>query len=158
MACPVVRAFGRKRWGDEGYAMEEFVAELGAAFVSADLALTPEVRDDHASYIASWLKVLKRQHGCLPAVLPTGACLSSSSGSVHSAVGSGHRLYPCARRCMLLSGTTLSCRTRPIFLPADISAGSCPTTKPIPLIAGSALSCAAPTLLVSQYASGVTKG
>lgn len=53
------REFGRKRWGDEGYAMEELCAELGAAFVCADLALTPEVRDDHASYIASWLKVLK---------------------------------------------------------------------------------------------------
>jgi antirestriction protein ArdC len=53
------RDFGRKRWGDEGYAMEELVAELGAAFVCADLALTPEVREDHASYIASWLKVLK---------------------------------------------------------------------------------------------------
>jgi antirestriction protein ArdC len=53
------REFGRKRWGDEGYAMEELVAELGAAFVCADLALTPEEREDHASYIASWLKVLK---------------------------------------------------------------------------------------------------
>jgi len=53
------REFGRKRWGDEGYAMEELVAELGAAFLSADLGLTPEPRDDHAAYIASWLKVLK---------------------------------------------------------------------------------------------------
>ncbi|BBK29679.1 antirestriction protein ArdC [Stella humosa] len=53
------RSFGRKRFGDEGYAMEELVAELGAAFLSADLALTPEVRDDHAAYIGSWLKVLK---------------------------------------------------------------------------------------------------
>jgi antirestriction protein ArdC len=53
------RDFGRKRWGDEGYAMEELVAELGAAFLSADLELTPEPREDHASYIASWLKVLK---------------------------------------------------------------------------------------------------
>ena len=53
------RDFGRKRFGDEGYAMEEFVAELGAAFLSADLDLTPEVRDDHAAYIASWIKVLK---------------------------------------------------------------------------------------------------
>lgn len=53
------RDFGRKRWGDEGYAMEELVAELGAAFLSADLDLTPEPRDDHAAYIASWLKVLK---------------------------------------------------------------------------------------------------
>lgn len=53
------RDFGRKRFGEEGYAMEELVAELGAAFLSADLELTPEVRDDHAAYIASWIKVLK---------------------------------------------------------------------------------------------------
>lgn len=53
------RDLGRKRWGDEGYAAEELVAELGAAFLCADLALTPAVRDDHASYIACWLKVLQ---------------------------------------------------------------------------------------------------
>jgi antirestriction protein ArdC len=53
------RDFGRKRWGDEGYAAEELVAELGAAFLCADLAITPEPRADHASYIASWLDVLK---------------------------------------------------------------------------------------------------
>jgi antirestriction protein ArdC len=53
------REFGRKRFGDEGYAMEELVAELGAAFLCADLDLTPEPRADHASYIANWLKVLK---------------------------------------------------------------------------------------------------
>lgn len=53
------RDLGRKRWGDEGYAMEELVAELGAAFICADLALTPEPRAEHASYIASWLKALK---------------------------------------------------------------------------------------------------
>ncbi len=52
------REFGRKRWGDEGYAMEKLVAELGAAFLCADIALTPEVREDHAAYIASWIKVL----------------------------------------------------------------------------------------------------
>lgn len=39
--------------------MEELVAELGAAFVCANLELTPELRDDHASYLAHWLKVLK---------------------------------------------------------------------------------------------------
>jgi antirestriction protein ArdC len=53
------RDFGRKRWGDEGYAMEELVAELGAAFLCADLELTPELRGDHASYIDHWLKALK---------------------------------------------------------------------------------------------------
>ena len=54
------RDFGRKRFGDEGYAMEEPVAELGAAFVSTDLDLTPEVREDHASYLDHRLKVLKQ--------------------------------------------------------------------------------------------------
>jgi antirestriction protein ArdC len=53
------REFGRKRFGDEGYAMEELVAELGAAFVCADLDLTPEARPDHAAYIGNWLTVLK---------------------------------------------------------------------------------------------------
>ncbi len=56
------RDFGRKRWGDEGYAMEELVAEIGSAFLSADLELTPEVREDHSAYLASWLDVLKRDN------------------------------------------------------------------------------------------------
>jgi antirestriction protein ArdC len=34
-------------------------AEIGAAFLCADLGITPETRDDHAAYIGSWLKVLK---------------------------------------------------------------------------------------------------
>lgn len=53
------RDLGRKAWGDEGYAREELVAELGAAFLCADLEITPEVQEDHASYIATWLQVLK---------------------------------------------------------------------------------------------------
>ena len=53
------RNFGRKRWGDEGYAREELVAELGAAFLCADLGIELEPRPDHASYIDHWLKVLK---------------------------------------------------------------------------------------------------
>jgi antirestriction protein ArdC len=55
----LARDFEQKRYGDEGYAMEELVAELGAAFVCADLGLTPEAREDHAAYIASWITVLK---------------------------------------------------------------------------------------------------
>ncbi|WP_288760077.1 zincin-like metallopeptidase domain-containing protein [uncultured Brevundimonas sp.] len=47
------------RFGDEAYAREELVAELGAAFVCADLGLTLEPRPDHARYIASWLRVLR---------------------------------------------------------------------------------------------------
>jgi antirestriction protein ArdC len=53
------RDFGRKRFGDEGYAMEELVAEMGSAFIAADLGLSLEPREDHAAYLASWLRVLK---------------------------------------------------------------------------------------------------
>jgi antirestriction protein ArdC len=50
------RDFGGHRFGREGYAVEELVAELGAAFLCADLELALEPREDHASYIATWLK------------------------------------------------------------------------------------------------------
>jgi len=36
-----------------------YVAELGAAFLCADLGITNEPRPDHAQYLASWLSVLK---------------------------------------------------------------------------------------------------
>ena len=47
------------RFGSDAYAVEELVAELGAAFLCADLGSSPEPRLDHAGYIESWLKVLK---------------------------------------------------------------------------------------------------
>lgn len=53
------RDFGRKKFGDDGYAREELVAELGAAFLCADLGLRLEDRADHAAYIGHWLSVLK---------------------------------------------------------------------------------------------------
>jgi len=47
------------RFGDDAYAMEELVAELGAAFLCADLCITNTPRLDHAAYVSSWLKVLR---------------------------------------------------------------------------------------------------
>ena len=47
------------RFGTDAYAMEELVAELGAAFLCADLGLAAEPRPDHAQYLGHWLKVLK---------------------------------------------------------------------------------------------------
>jgi antirestriction protein ArdC len=55
----LARSFGQNRFGDDGYAMEELVAELGAAFLCSDLQLTPDVREDHVSYLGHWLNVLK---------------------------------------------------------------------------------------------------
>lgn len=47
------------RFGSDAYAAEELVAELGAAFLCADLGLSNEPRPDHAAYVANWLKVLR---------------------------------------------------------------------------------------------------
>jgi antirestriction protein ArdC len=47
------------RFGSEAYAMEELVAELSSAILGAELGLPVEHLDHHASYLASWLKVLK---------------------------------------------------------------------------------------------------
>jgi antirestriction protein ArdC len=48
-----------KRFGDDAYAMEELVAELGAAFLCADLRITDAPRPDHAQYLDHWLTVMK---------------------------------------------------------------------------------------------------
>ena len=47
------------RFQKEAYAAEELVAELGSAFVCAELELEIEPRRDHAPYIQSWLTVLR---------------------------------------------------------------------------------------------------
>ncbi len=47
------------RFGDDAYAAEELVAELGAAIACNHLGVTPTSRDDHAHYLAHWLRVLK---------------------------------------------------------------------------------------------------
>ncbi len=47
------------RFGSEAYAMEELVAELGAAFVCASLGIAAGRRPDHADYVASWLRRLR---------------------------------------------------------------------------------------------------
>lgn len=45
------------RFGSDKYAFEELIAELGSAFLMADLGVAGEVQ--HESYIDSWLKSLK---------------------------------------------------------------------------------------------------
>lgn len=46
------------RFGSADYAMEELIAELGAAFTCARLGLDTEPRRAHAPYVGSWLQVL----------------------------------------------------------------------------------------------------
>lgn len=47
------------RFGSDAYAMEELIAELAAAMTGSELGLPTEHLDNHASYLASWLRVLK---------------------------------------------------------------------------------------------------
>lgn len=58
------RTFG-KRFGDDAYAMEELVAELGAAFLVGHLGFVDVTIENHASYLDSWLTVLKRDKGAI---------------------------------------------------------------------------------------------
>ena len=58
------REFG-KRFGDNAYAFEELVAELGAAFLCATLGVANEPRIDHAQYLSAWLKMLRQDHQAL---------------------------------------------------------------------------------------------
>ena len=52
------RSFG-KRFGDDAYAFEELVAELGAAFTVGQLGMIDATIEAHADYVQSWIKVLK---------------------------------------------------------------------------------------------------
>ncbi|MCU1389742.1 MAG: hypothetical protein JWL72_3080 [Ilumatobacteraceae bacterium] len=47
------------RFGSDSYAAEELVAELGAAMWCAQMNLSTVTREDHASYLAGWLRVLR---------------------------------------------------------------------------------------------------
>jgi len=47
------------RFGEQAYAFEELVAEIGSAFLCGDLDITPQPRADNVEYVRHWLKVLR---------------------------------------------------------------------------------------------------
>lgn len=51
------RDMGKQKFGDEGYAREELVAEMGAAMLCARAGFGAELR--HADYIGHWMQVLR---------------------------------------------------------------------------------------------------
>ncbi|MDO8604884.1 MAG: zincin-like metallopeptidase domain-containing protein, partial [bacterium] len=53
------------RFGTSAYAIEELVAELGAAFLCADLGISVTPRMDHAAYLRSWLVVLRQEKSAI---------------------------------------------------------------------------------------------
>jgi antirestriction protein ArdC len=48
-----------KVFGDQAYAAEELVAELGATFLAARFGIEIEPAEEHVAYLAGWLKSLK---------------------------------------------------------------------------------------------------
>lgn len=69
-----------KVFADPNYAFEELVAELSAAYLCADLAITTEPREDHASYIAGWLKALKSDNR---AIFRAASLAEKAAGFMH---------------------------------------------------------------------------
>lgn len=51
------------RFGNEQYAREELVAEMGAAFLCANVGIAGKLQ--HAEYIANWLQVLRGDHNAV---------------------------------------------------------------------------------------------
>jgi antirestriction protein ArdC len=94
-ATRLARSFGESRFGNEAYAVEELVAELGAAFLCADLELArgePDgVREDHAAYMASWLKVLK---GDKRVIFTAASHAQKAAGYLHSLQPNAHHPEP----------------------------------------------------------------
>lgn len=64
-AAPRLARNLRGRFGDHAYAIEELIAEFGAAFLCADLHVANEPRLDHACYVSSWLRVLNEDRTAL---------------------------------------------------------------------------------------------
>ena len=56
------REFG-KRFGDQAYAFEELVAEIGSALLGAHIGL-PIERLQHPEYIGNWIEVLEGDKSC----------------------------------------------------------------------------------------------
>lgn len=57
--CLVVYASIYKKTSQDENGGDVEAAEIGSAFLCADLGLIPKPREDHADYINSWLKALK---------------------------------------------------------------------------------------------------
>lgn len=73
-----------KRFGDSAYAAEELVAELGAAFLCADLGIDGQVQE-HASYIDHWIEMLSDD----PSALTKAASLASAAHNYLKELTSG---------------------------------------------------------------------
>ena len=70
------------RFGTEAYAFEELIAELGSAFLNADLGIIGSTLQDHADYLAHWVAILKSDK---KAIL-TAAAQASKAPHLHQGI------------------------------------------------------------------------
>lgn len=54
-----------QRFGDQQYSAEELIAELGSAFICAELGISPQPRLDHAQYLKHWLAMMKADNSAI---------------------------------------------------------------------------------------------
>ena len=67
------------RFGTEAYAFEELIAELGSAFLNADLGILGATLPDHADYLTNWIAILK---GDKKAITTAAAQASKAHGFI----------------------------------------------------------------------------
>jgi len=79
----------KNHFGSDAYAAEELIAELSSAILGAELGLPVTHLDHHASYIASWLKILK----CDERAILTAAARAEEAASLLLDLG-GHQKEP----------------------------------------------------------------
>ncbi len=88
------------RFGSSAYAMEELIAELGAAFMAAEVVISQEPRIDHAQYIGCWLDVLQQDARAIftAASKASDACRfllkNQTATDLHSPSSQGNVAYP----------------------------------------------------------------
>lgn len=59
------RSFGNSKFGNEAYATEELVAELGSAMLAGQLGISTSPRKDHSQYLNSWIKAISEDNNII---------------------------------------------------------------------------------------------
>jgi antirestriction protein ArdC len=77
------------RFGTRGYAGEELVAELAAAFLCGEFQVEAEPRRDHARYLAGWAELLREDN---KAIFTAAARASDAVAFLHTAAESAAAL------------------------------------------------------------------
>ena len=112
------------RFGARAYAAEELVAELGAAFVLADLGIARTPHPNHVAYCASWAPLLRAD----PRALSTAAAQASRAADYLTTMqGAADCMSPPgagAHRVTASVETAMSRTATPDYITATATTGS----------------------------------